>query len=326
MRGTEFLDRLELVDPAFIEEADQQPKKRRPVWLQVGGLAACLCVAAAAMFALHGAGQLPGTGPGVIAAPAPSQETASADPAASAPSQEATTTEPAAPTQSQETAPTVTAEPTPSAHPDVLTVDMEKIFINEMPEAPVSGDLLYYDPELYDDNVPWSAEDVAQYYGRPLAPSYVPEGLTPTNPEDSTLVIIRKEDGAVVWDTVYHGYYEIFGTWEDGTPRMIDERCVEHGFTVAASRVGLIDCCIYLYDDVKQSNIAGVPVTIGYRSMSHGPYDPDTHVPAGYYDLYVAEFTLDGIQFKITAYEMELEEVVKIAASVICPDREIVLE
>lgn len=312
MRGTELLDRLELVDPTFVKEADQQPKKRRPVWLQAGGLAACLCVAVAAAFALRGAGQLPGPEPSAISPGAPSQETATADPAA--------------PTSSQASAPTATAEPTPSAQPDVLTVDMGEIFINEMPEEQFDACLIAYDPELYDRDVPWNAEDVARYYGRPLAPSYVPAGLTPTNPDDSALVVIRKADGAVVWDTVYHGYYEIFGTWEDGSPRMIDERCVEHGFTVAASRVGLIDCCIYLYDEVKQSDIAGVPVTIGYRSMSYGPYDPDTHVPAGYYDLYVAEFTLDGIQFKITAYEMELEEVVKVAASVICPDREIVLE
>jgi len=180
--------------------------------------------------------------------------------------------------------------------------------------------------DRYDENVPWDREAVARYYGRPLAPSYVPEGLTPNNPEDSTLVVIRKADGAVVWDTVYHGYYEIFGAWEDGSPRTIDERCVSHGFTVAASRVGLTDCCVYSYDEVKQSDIAGVPVTIGYSSMSHGPYDPDTHEPAGYYDLYVAEFTLDGIQFKVTADEMELEDVVKIVASVICPDREIALE
>lgn len=312
MRGTEFLDRLELVDPAFIEAADEQPRRRRPAWLQFGGLAACLCVAAAAAFALRGAGVLPGgTAPG----PDPSLETAPA-----------VTDEPTASAQPQETVPAVTDEPAVSAQPDALTVDMGEIFVNEMPEEQVDACRIAYDPELYDQDVPWNAEDVTRYYGRPLAPSYVPEGLTPTNPEDSALVVIRKADGAVVWDTVYHGYYEIFGGWADGTPRTIDERCVEHGFTVAASRVGLIDCCLYRYDEVKQSDIAGVPVTIGYCSMSHGSYDPDTHVPAGYYDLYVAEFTLDGIQFKITAYEMELEDVVKVTASVICPDREIVLE
>lgn len=48
MRGNEFLDSMELVDPAYIEEADQRPGRKPPVWLKWGGLAACLCLVAAA--------------------------------------------------------------------------------------------------------------------------------------------------------------------------------------------------------------------------------------------------------------------------------------
>lgn len=77
---------------------------------------------------------------------------------------------------------------------------------------------------------------------------------------------------------------------------------------------------------MEWSDIAGTPVAIGYRAMSHGPYDPDTHEPAGYYDLYVAQFTLDGASFQIVADEMALEDVVKVTASIICPNQEIALE
>lgn len=53
MRGNEFLDKMELVDPVYVEEADQQPPKTHSRWLKWGGLAACLCVvAAASVFAL----------------------------------------------------------------------------------------------------------------------------------------------------------------------------------------------------------------------------------------------------------------------------------
>ena len=48
MRGNEFLDKMELVDPAYIEEADQRPGRKPPVWLKWGGLAACLCLVASA--------------------------------------------------------------------------------------------------------------------------------------------------------------------------------------------------------------------------------------------------------------------------------------
>ena len=66
-------------------------------------------------------------------------------------------------------------------------------------------------------------------------------------------------------------------------------------------------------------------MSIGYRAMPYGPYDSATHEPAGYYDMYVAQFALDGISFQLVAKEMALEDVVKVVASVICPEREIVV-
>lgn len=298
MRGNELLYKLELVNPAFLEAAEEQPRRKRAVWLQWGGAAACLCVIAAAVFAF-GTGRLPNPNPGGVApGPAPSQD---ASPAIEA----------------------ETAVPIP---PSTVYVDMDKIFVNESEDL-VSASLLYFDPALYEE-VRWDKETVAAYYGRPLAPTWVPEGLTPTNPDCSARVNVRREDGKVVYDTVALGYYRQFGAWEDGSPRFIDQRCVQQGFQITVSRLGQHGCCVYLgpEDEVEWSDIAGTPVAIGYRAMSHGPYDPDTHEPAGYYDLYVAQFTLDGISFQIVADEMALEDVVKVAASIICPDREIALE
>lgn len=45
MRGNELLDKMELVDPAYIEAADAAPKVRRTVWTGWrAAMAACLCV------------------------------------------------------------------------------------------------------------------------------------------------------------------------------------------------------------------------------------------------------------------------------------------
>lgn len=54
MRGNELLDKMELVNPAYIEEAEEQPSRKRAAWLKWGGLAACLCAAAVSVFALTG--------------------------------------------------------------------------------------------------------------------------------------------------------------------------------------------------------------------------------------------------------------------------------
>ena len=34
MRGNEFLDKMELIDPAYVEAADATPKKKKSVWIK----------------------------------------------------------------------------------------------------------------------------------------------------------------------------------------------------------------------------------------------------------------------------------------------------
>lgn len=44
MRGNEFLDKMELIDPAYVEAADATPKKKKSVWVKWGAVAACFCL------------------------------------------------------------------------------------------------------------------------------------------------------------------------------------------------------------------------------------------------------------------------------------------
>ena len=52
MRGNELLYKMELIDPAYIEAADAEPRKKRNAWFKWAAAAACLCVAAGAAFAM----------------------------------------------------------------------------------------------------------------------------------------------------------------------------------------------------------------------------------------------------------------------------------
>lgn len=47
MRGNELLDHMNLVDPAYVEAADQLPAKKKQPFIKWGTLAACLCLAIA---------------------------------------------------------------------------------------------------------------------------------------------------------------------------------------------------------------------------------------------------------------------------------------
>lgn len=55
MRGNELLDKMELVEPAYVEAADAQPKRKKH-YARWGALAACLCLAAAGVLLWNLAG------------------------------------------------------------------------------------------------------------------------------------------------------------------------------------------------------------------------------------------------------------------------------
>lgn len=47
MRGNDFLDKMELIDPVFIEAADTKPTNTRNTWVKWSAMAACFCLVAA---------------------------------------------------------------------------------------------------------------------------------------------------------------------------------------------------------------------------------------------------------------------------------------
>lgn len=204
----------------------------------------------------------------------------------------------------------------PTAEPDTPSVAMSGVHINEVLPMISDGSKVGYDPSLY-DNVTWDSAAIAKYYGSDLIPAYIPEGLVPASSNGTASVYITK-DGKIVEDMValdfYHDYYA------DGSPKLTDGIAAVNGFSLEASRLGRFDeCCIAVPDGgkVQTTDIGGVSVTFGHYTSDYGPYDPDTHEPAGQYDRYTAEFTLDGISYRITTDQLAQDEIVKIVSSII---------
>lgn len=195
-----------------------------------------------------------------------------------------------------------------------IHISMDNISFNEV-GALKDAAHVWRNPELY-DHIQWDKNAVIEYYGKDLSPAYIPDGLTAANGNGTARVIVDKS-GNIVEDTVrlnfYHDYYE------DGSPKLTEGVTARKGFSITASKIGILSDCIYLLpeNEVKTSDIDGTAVTFGYRSMPYGPYNPDTHEPSGYYDMYVAEFEYDGIEYQIVAEQMEAEEVVKVVSSII---------
>ena len=53
MRGNDFLDKMALIDPAYVESADMPPKKKKNIWLKWLSAAACLCIVLGTAAAVH---------------------------------------------------------------------------------------------------------------------------------------------------------------------------------------------------------------------------------------------------------------------------------
>ena len=170
-----------------------------------------------------------------------------------------------------------TAPVTPEIH-----ISMESISFNEV-ETLINAAPLWRDPELY-DSIWWDRNDIIDYYGKDLTPVYVPDGLTAAN-GNGTAKVVADKSGNIVEDTVWLGFYHDYH--ENGHPKLTEGVTAYKGFFITVSKIGLLHDCLYLLpeNEVITSDIDGTAVTFGYRPMPYGPYNPDTHDPAGYYDM-----------------------------------------
>lgn len=198
--------------------------------------------------------------------------------------------------------------------PPIIHISMDKIYFNEIAEL-IDAARLWRDPELY-DNIVWDRNSVIDYYGKDLTPAYVPDGLTAAS-DNGTATVIADKSGKIVEDAVWlsfrHDYYG------DGSPKLTEGVAATKGVSITASKIGILNDCLYILpeNEVKTSDIDGTAVTFGYRSMPYGPYDAETKEPSGYYDMYVAEFEHDDIEYQVVAEQMEAEDVVKVVSSII---------
>lgn len=202
-----------------------------------------------------------------------------------------------------------------------IIINWDKVFVNESAGTSLDSALLYRDPDIYAEET-WEEKEIVAYYGWDLAPSYIPEDLSNGGQNVSAGIVREKATGEIVQEQAGRSFWTNF--WEDGSPKSDDDIVIPTGFTVRASKLGILHCALLPVDESKTTDFEKVPVTIIHYSMPYGPFDPTQkapnglyNMPAGYYDIYVASFILDGVEYEIEAQRLELEEVIKIVASII---------
>ena len=195
-----------------------------------------------------------------------------------------------------------------------ITINWDNVAVNESAGLAPNAAPLYRDPAIYNEEI-LDTQGVRTYYGWELAPAYIPDDLTGGGKAVSGRIVREKATGNVVEDQAGRSFWVDFG--EDGRPKSNDDIEIPKGFTIRASRLRILHCCLLPVDEERTTDFGGVPVTLSHAALTYG--DGISNVPAGYYDVYVASFTLDGVEYEIEAQRLELEEVIKIAASIIDP-------
>ena len=193
-----------------------------------------------------------------------------------------------------------------------ITINWDNVAVNESAGLAQNAVPLYRDPAIYNEEI-LDTEGVRAYYGWELAPPYIPDDLTGGGKAVSGRVVQEKATGNVVEDQAGRSFWVDFG--EDGSPKSNDDIVIPRGFTIRASRLRILHCCLLPVDEERTTDFGGVPVTLKHCSLPYG--DGASKTPAGYYDIYTAAFTLNGVEYEIEAQRLELEEVIKITASII---------
>lgn len=194
--------------------------------------------------------------------------------------------------------------------PTAYVLDLSTVKINEV-ERLVENDV-WYDPALYEiEN--WANKDITDYYGVDLSPAYIPEGLFPSIFNGNAEFVYTK-DGTIICDQVTFGYYTDY--YEDGSPMPYQETGGKKGIFVQVSKIGSLAAYDYIQPLAERDKtiIGGIEVVVGQILTSNTTNG-----------VYTAEFEVNAIQYKIAGYQVELKDVLKVVASVIRGDANIIV-
>lgn len=147
------------------------------------------------------------------------------------------------------------------------------------------------------------AAQATAYLGWDPRPTVLPDGVI-ANPDEGYLLRYDKAD-VLLLDQFSFSYDEDF---ESEQYRPTDKK-----MTVSTAKANaLFDYCIYVWpENMLDSTIAGVSMKLGHRSVGYGPYtvvENGPNTPAGYYHLFIAEFTYQGVQVQVLTHNFTQDE------------------
>ncbi len=184
---------------------------------------------------------------------------------------------------------------------------MESVYFNQMTDEPMSDSKLYFDPEkTYEEML--TLAQVWKYLGRDIRPKHLPNGMNAATAQSDEphYRMIYHNDGSVAWDQFHFIYSESFEGYDP----------LHKTLRITVSKTTAKSDLLYVWsEDMNESKINGTEMKIGARKMSFGPYTD--HQPAGYYDLFIAEFGFRGVDYQVVGENLSKEEFIETLSSMV---------
>lgn len=213
----------------------------------------------------------------------------------------------------------VTPDPTAQAE-QVKNPDAEharpalapEIHFNELGSEGIAANMPYYDPkETYEKQLTFS--QLVDYLGRDIRPASIPKDLHSASVRDMAFTMIYKNDGSILYDSFSFYYQE-----KPGNP---DYDPLERKLVISVSKMQLLRDCLYAWpEDTQETYLNGHAVQLGKCKMPYGPYtvvESGDNTPAGYYDLFVADFQFAGLDYQVVADNLTEAEFVETLSSML---------
>lgn len=192
-----------------------------------------------------------------------------------------------------------------------------EIYFNELGAGTAAANRIYFDPEeTYEKQLTFT--QLIDYLGRDVRPAFIPQGLQPVlvedvSVEDMKFTMICKNDGTILYDITSFFYQE-----KPGNP---DYDPLERKLVISVSKRELWSDCKYVWpEDMRKTYLNGHEVQLGKRKMDYGPFtvvENGPNIPAGYYDLLIAQFQFAGLDYEVVADNLTEGEFVKIISSML---------
>lgn len=179
---------------------------------------------------------------------------------------------------------------------------------------PTAYDMVYFNPQIARTEQ-WNLEQVVEYLGiSSFTPSYIPKGLNlyPYGADsfvseyvnDKMYWTVAYEDDLLVYDN-FGFYFSDFSLGEDKPLRrtLLVEASKDD---IPASDVG------YIFETTKLSKIKDIELVIG---GFNSPYYNGGTEPVGYSEIYVAEFIINNVGYRIKSQNLTQAEFIEVLTS-----------